>query len=89
MLVDAGFDAGPDAYASPYDAAAPSDVVVSDVAPAGDAADAAPPCPTNLPGPALVHVADAGCIDSTEVSNAQYDLYRSAYDAGWGTGDCA
>jgi formylglycine-generating enzyme len=55
-------------------------------------ADAAPPppCPTNLPGPALVPVfaADAGdagrplfCVDSTEITNTQYQAFLTATDA--------
>jgi formylglycine-generating enzyme required for sulfatase activity len=43
-------------------------------------------CPTTLEGPMMVHVPRDGgagfCIDSTEVTNAQYDKFLNASDGG-------
>lgn len=46
-----------------------------------DAAADAPssPCPPGLPGPTMVEIPDAGfCVDSTEVTNAQYSEFLAA-----------
>jgi len=71
-----------------FDASADALDAGDDGAP-GDAGDGggstdAGPCSTGLPGPALVPVGDAGyCIDSTEVTNADYAKFLAGVkDAG-------
>lgn len=86
------FDAGPDLtdHELPPADSAPQDSGALDAAADVDAADATPYCPVGLPGPELVWMPGTTfCIDATEVTNAQYDQYRQAYDGGWGTGACS
>lgn len=75
-------DAGSDATLPDADADASADADPSPDADAGT--PEAGPCTTGLAGPALVPVGDAGyCIDSTEVTNAQYLVFQNAVpDAG-------
>lgn len=57
------------------------DVITDAGTPDADAQTA--PCGTNLRGPAMVEVPDAGfCIDSTEVTGAQYAEFLAATDGG-------
>ncbi len=57
------------------------DVITDAGTPDADAQTA--PCGTNLKGPAMVEVPDAGyCIDSTEVTGAQYAEFLAATDGG-------
>jgi hypothetical protein len=86
--LDSGASPGDDAHLPP-----PGDANFPDGAPDANAdADAGPPCPTGR-GPTMVLVqpgpdaGDAGvagpfCIDSTEVTNAQYDEFLAATDGG-------
>jgi formylglycine-generating enzyme required for sulfatase activity len=61
-----------------------SDAEVPDAGAGADAdADGPTGCPTTTLGPLMVSVPDAGfCIDSTEVTNAQYDAFLVATDGG-------
>jgi formylglycine-generating enzyme len=89
MFVACGLDvvgAGPTEDAS-VDRGPPPEASVPPPAEAGPDADAAveagPLCPPELPGPTMVEIPDAGfCIDSTEVTNAQYDEFLAATDGG-------
>ncbi len=91
VIVAVGIDSSvADAYVSPYDAAFNNDAgtIADGSGPKEAAADTGASCPTNLPGPPMVLVGNT-CVDSTEVSNKQYDQYRKSYDAGSGSGDCS
>lgn len=58
----------------------------SSMPPTDAAVDAPPGCGEGLAGPLMVAVGDGGdagfCIDSTEVTNAQYDVFLAATDGG-------
>ncbi len=81
-IADAGFDATTDDGAT-SDGSPPTPDGGDGGPPSADGGDAA--CPSGLPGPALVRASDF-CIDSTEVTKAQYAKFLGALGDG-GIGD--